>query len=275
MLKLCSYIWRLIMTWLAFILFGLASIIASLLLIIPYLILPKRNTQKLSQKLIKFSYKVLLTFLTTTSVMEVSFENLQLLRDLKGTLIIANHPTFLDVVALLSEVDAVDCIVKSALWHNPFFVGIVKTAQYINSSNPHEMISICQERLQSGHNILIFPEGTRSNPDHLQEFKRGFASIALLSQCKIIPVFFHCHPLVLTKQSKWYETSKSKFTLRVCAFPEIPVEALLSNIDDKTIQSKELSKQIESFYNILFKNNGQNANDIYQQHFASHIKLPT
>lgn len=42
--------------------------------------------------------------------------------------------------------------------------------------------------LQAGHSMIIFPEGTRSKGNGVQEFKSGFVRIAKEAQVKIVPI---------------------------------------------------------------------------------------
>src|SRR6202008_1371053 len=49
----------------------------------------------------------------------------------EGLLILANHPTLIDIVFLMAFVKHGDCIVKSALWRNPFTHATVRAAAYI------------------------------------------------------------------------------------------------------------------------------------------------
>ncbi|WP_245395071.1 hypothetical protein [methane-oxidizing endosymbiont of Gigantopelta aegis] len=39
-----------------------------------------------------------------------------------GQLIVANHPTLIDIVFLISRIPYACCIVKDSLWHNPLCV---------------------------------------------------------------------------------------------------------------------------------------------------------
>ena len=44
------------------------------------------------------------------------------------------------------------------------------------------------DKLKAGHSVLIFPEGTRSKGNGLQEFKSGFMRIAKDAQVPIVPI---------------------------------------------------------------------------------------
>src|SRR3546814_9151487 len=81
-----------------------------------------------------------------------------------GQLIIANHPTLIDVVLLLGYIPQTDCIVKASLFHNPFTRLPLHWAGYIGDSNPTQLVADCVATLKAGHSLMIFPEGTRSHP---------------------------------------------------------------------------------------------------------------
>lgn len=74
--------------------------------------------------------------LTWAGVVRVSTVNLQRLRQAKGMVVIANHPTLIDVVVLISLMPNAGCIVKQGLWRNPFLRGVVSAAGYIPIAAP-------------------------------------------------------------------------------------------------------------------------------------------
>ena len=121
-----------------------------------------------------------------------------------GSLIIANHPSLIDVVFLISLVPQVDCIVKEGLWRNPFLRWPVVWARYIANRDPRRLVADCVAALQAGRSLIVFPEGTRSVPGRLMAMKRGAAQIALLAGAPIVPVTILCDPPTLTKAESWY-----------------------------------------------------------------------
>ena len=119
------------------------------------------------------------------------------------SLIIANHPTLMDVVFLLSRIQA-DCVVKREAWRNPVLRGIVQAAGYIPNDDGPALIDACADRLEQGRSVLLFPEGSRSPANGLNPFKRGAAHVALQTGCRILPVVVSCHPPALMKGQPWY-----------------------------------------------------------------------
>lgn len=268
MLNHLIHAWRWVFSFLAYFLYGLFGIIGAVVFFIPFLILPKKITKKIAQFLIHFSYLALTKFLVITGVMAIKIENRNQLKDLKGTLIIANHPSFLDIVVLGSILPKADCIVKSSLWSNPFVGSMVRASQYIVSDNPLQLVDTCIERLNAGNNVMIFPEGTRSNPESLKDFKRGFASIAINSDCPVLPVFLTCTPPALTKKSPWYSIPSKRFVFHVNIFPPISKKNFTNKNNDTAMTSNELSSKFENFFLSLMNANEENIQPIFHQYFT-------
>ena len=132
------------------------------------------------------------------------------------TLIVANHPTLLDVVFLLSLLPQGDCVVKKEAWENRALGGIVSAVGYIPNRGGSEFVEACSARLSAGRSVLIFPEGTRSSEEGLRQFNRGAAHIALRTGCRVFPVLISCDPPALKKGQPWYAmpNSRLRYSLR-------------------------------------------------------------
>jgi len=122
----------------------------------------------------------------------------------QGQLIIANHPTLIDVVFLVSFMPRVDCIVKQGLWRNPFLRWPVSWASYIPNREGEALVADCADTLRRGNSLLVFPEGTRSIPGQPLRLQRGTAHVALAVGAPILPVTISCTAPCLTKGYPWY-----------------------------------------------------------------------
>jgi 1-acyl-sn-glycerol-3-phosphate acyltransferase len=116
-----------------------------------------------------------------------------------GILVVANHPTLMDVVFLLSFMPQGHCVVKKAAWSNPALRWIVSTAGYIPNDDGELVVDACAARLRAGESVVLFPEGSRSPLVGLRPFKRGAAHVALRSGCPVVPVLVDCTPPALKK----------------------------------------------------------------------------
>ncbi|MCL2243190.1 MAG: 1-acyl-sn-glycerol-3-phosphate acyltransferase [Treponema sp.] len=108
-------------------------------------------------------------------------------RELSSKIIVANHPSLLDVVMLLSLIPNADCIVNAYLKRN-VLTGIVLQLYILGSRDLDDILNSCTESLNQGNCLIIFPEGTRTPRGGRNILKKGAARIALTSGCGIIPI---------------------------------------------------------------------------------------
>jgi 1-acyl-sn-glycerol-3-phosphate acyltransferase len=134
-----------------------------------------------------------------------------------GQLIVANHPTLIDVCFLLGFAPAASCIVKASHFRNLITRGAVIGAGYIPNAPTEDMIHAAEAALQGGETLLMFPEGTRTVPGRPLAMQRGAANVALRAARVLTPVHISCVPSTLSKNLPWYRIPRSrpKWTLRV------------------------------------------------------------
>jgi 1-acyl-sn-glycerol-3-phosphate acyltransferase len=82
-----------------------------------------------------------------------------------------------------------------------------------------DMLDAAADALKSGQTLIIFPEGTRTQPGEAPAFHRGAASIALRGAKILTPVVIKVSPTTLTKAEPWYRIPKRRvhFSFRVGA----------------------------------------------------------
>ena len=123
--------------------------------------------------------------------------------------LVANHPTLVDVTAIIATVGNLSCVVKRILFFSPTLGPLLRFCWHINSgagdatAGAAVMVESLQ-RLRSGMTVLIFPEGTRSPEGGLRAFNRGAFEIASRADVPVVPVFLSCHPAMLSKEAPWY-----------------------------------------------------------------------
>ena len=165
-----------------------------------------------------------------------------------GQLILANHPTLIDVVLLLSVLPQVDCVVKDAVIRNPFMRASVTTANYISNDEPADLLASCVERLKAGASLLLFPEGTRSKSGRPLQFMLGAAEVAVRARAQILPIIIDCKPRFLTKRDPWYSIPRSRPHFKVTILPAVPLEQLVSGELDQRGTRHELNDALVSLF---------------------------
>lgn len=223
--------WRVAMTGFCFVIFGLGGLLLSLVWF-NLLLLVQRDRLKrrqIARRSIAICFRFFLAVARFVKVLDYQVTGLETLQQDKGCLIVANHPTLLDYVILASVLPYSDCVVKSKLLHNPFVSGVIKAADYlVNDERIDVLMEVCQQRLNDGEVILIFPEGTRTRADLPVKLQRGAANIAVRCQSDLRVVQICCQPPVVTKDSKWYQVPPTKPVFSVHVKEMIRVEHFLT-----------------------------------------------
>jgi 1-acyl-sn-glycerol-3-phosphate acyltransferase len=206
-------------------------------------ILPLKKSQK--QNLVLDTNARLFGFFTRLleklKLIEVTLVLTPLPRE--GCLIVSNHPSELDFMLLLGTLPRTQCIVKAAILKNPLLGLPMKLAGYIGNDDPFALIQNCQDEIDKGGKVLIFPEGTRTVPGQPIRFNRGAASIATLTSCKIVPVFISIEPNCLYKGQSWRDLKEFPIRCRV----EVG-EALDTQQFGSGRRTQNLHRGLESIY---------------------------
>ena len=174
------YIYRVVAKVLFFINFGFGSILLSLLLLILVVFKPIR--------LVSFFFAIFVWEMRLLGLLTLKINNKNLLKNLRSKIIVANHPSLLDVVLLISMIPNADCIVKGLLGKKNIFQIIVNTLYISNELDFAEISSRVANSLSKGNCVIIFPEGTRSVSGKPIDLKKGAARLAIESGYDIVPV---------------------------------------------------------------------------------------
>lgn len=156
------------------------------------LALGRKNRDARAQRMLRMLFRIYISILHGLGLFRVRWQGAERLRDARGTMVVANHPGLLDVVFLTAELPRAVCVMRGSLLRNPAFSGSARLAGFIRNDRGAAMIRDCRNKLASGENVLIFPEGTRTRRENgvLNPFKGGFALAAVRSgapiQCLVI-----------------------------------------------------------------------------------------
>ncbi|MBL8482999.1 MAG: 1-acyl-sn-glycerol-3-phosphate acyltransferase [Rhodocyclaceae bacterium] len=243
-------LWRGTVTVGCFAVFSVCGILGSLV-VLPLLRLAPggaHSFRRRARNLVGRSFGTLLATLQRTGVMRLELSGMDRLQGAAGALVIANHPTYIDVVALLSLLPSANCVVKADLWRNPFYWGIVRAAGYISCSSPESLLAECCASLARGEPLVIFPEGTRSRPGLPLRFQRGASHVALRAECAVLPVLITCRPITLSKGQPWWSVPERPFVLRIEVQEALAVAGMASPALNDTLRVRELTHALEHYF---------------------------
>lgn len=210
------YWWRLIATAASFSLFGIGGVLLRIL-VFPLLAMLPGDAQahrRRARATVSWTFRQFVQFMFRTGVLTYEVEGIERLGR-PGQMVIANHPSLIDVVVLIACIRDANCVVKQSLWDNPCMRGPIRAAGYISNSGSMDMLDEAAGALQDGQTLVIFPEGTRTTPGHNPEFHRGAAAIAVRGAKVVTPVVISVTPTTLTKAEPWYSIPSRRFHFRL------------------------------------------------------------
>ncbi len=248
--KLLDRAWRLIGTGFAFAFIFAGGALAAMTLfpMIACLTRPGEVRHRATREAIRRIFQFYIGMLQVLGLIRLKVDGTQALAETTGRLVVANHPTILDVVLLIALLPRVQCIVKGELWRSRYLGGTMRAAGYIrNDLGASELLAACKKAIDEGNNVLIFPEGTRTKPNTPLHMQRGFANIALLSGARIQLVTITCQPITLTKGEPWWRIPARRPDFSVSAGECLETADLLNN-EVRSLAARHLVKRLETYY---------------------------
>lgn len=245
----CNHLWRIFATGLSFLAFGVGGVLLGLLAfpLITLLVRDPQQRQRTARQLVQRSFALHFEWMRCLGVLTYEVRGRERLqRD--GLLILANHPTLIDVVLLVSLLPNADCVVKSSLARNPFTRGPVRAAGYVCNDGGPGLVDDCIAAVRRGGNLVIFPEGTRSVRGRPPVLQRGAANIAVRGRLNITPVRLSCTPMTLGKGERWYHVPLRRFHVVADIQPDIAIGDFLDAAHSEALSARRLTDTLTRYF---------------------------
>nr|WP_298689256.1 lysophospholipid acyltransferase family protein [uncultured Dongia sp.] len=249
-LNALNYVWRLLVTGIAFACFFGGGLVLALTVFPTIAVFVRREERRVraTQAVIHHTFRFYIAMLELLGIIKLEVHGVSVLLDGKGRMIIANHPTLLDVVVLMSLVPRAQCIVKAELWRSRWLGGVMRWAGYIrNDLEPEALLAACKTAMAEGKGLIIFPEGTRSRPGEALQFRRGFANIALLAEAEIQLVMIDCRPIMLSKGDPWWKIPAKRSLFRVSVGERLDAAETLS-YQYRSLAARQLVRRLQTYF---------------------------
>jgi len=202
---------RILLAALAFISFGIGGALLS------WLVLPlascdwnRVRRQRRCQRLVQATFVLFHDYMRITGL--VAFDPRRAPQPLpEGPFVlVTNHPTLIDVTALIASYGELCVVAKSSLFLNPLIGVLLRLCGHIESSKADfgarsSVVTQAVDRLQHGQRVLMFPEGSRSPAVGLRRFHAGAFTTAVEATAPILPGIIRAHPPGLKKGQAWYD----------------------------------------------------------------------
>jgi 1-acyl-sn-glycerol-3-phosphate acyltransferase len=152
-----------------------------------------------ARRIVSCAFRSFVGFMSMVGVLRWSVQGLDHWQRDRGCLVVANHPTLIDIIFLLAFFEGADCVVKASVLRNPTWKLLVRAADYVSNEDVGVLLAEAARRLQAGRTVVIFPEGTRTVPGEPLSFGAAAGAIAVRAGCECLPVLITCTPPTLYK----------------------------------------------------------------------------
>ena len=162
--------------------------------VITVFVMPFVPNRRAGQRVVRLVWIVLVKIFTALRLISVDASRL---RPVKGRIIVANHPSLIDVVLLTAAMPGVFSVAKSSLRRNPFIGFIVSRVML---TDDEKILDEARSVLSGGGNVLIFPEGTRTPlTGESPRLHRGAAQLSVRLGVPVAPVRIEVSRRILAK----------------------------------------------------------------------------
>jgi 1-acyl-sn-glycerol-3-phosphate acyltransferase len=150
-------------------------------------------------------------------LLQLETHGFETLRNLRGTVLVANHPALFDAFLLLAHLPPAACVMRVGLLRNPALCGTALLAGYVTNDSGPGFVRQGIAKLRAGENLLIFAEGTRTLHRPLNRFRHGFAMVAARAETSVQTLVIDYSGNHLTKGVSLFAPmlEPMKFVLRV------------------------------------------------------------
>lgn len=253
--------WRIVATGFCFMVFGLGGLIVLCILFPLLSLLVWRRTlrQAWARDFMSVYFGAFCKLMSVTGVISYEVRGREKLRR-RGLLIVANHPSLIDVVMLISLLRRPDCVVKTAAWRNPFMIGPALLFGFIRNQDGQQLVDDCIASVRRGNNLVIFPEGTRTRIEALlsrqvNPLQRGAANVAVRGSLAMTPVVITVTEPMLSKEQPWYRAPERRPHFVLNVRDDLNPTHLVPADTTPVLAARIVTERLSDFFNHELKKN--------------------
>jgi 1-acyl-sn-glycerol-3-phosphate acyltransferase len=180
-----------------------------------YVLLPARIGGALGRRGICGGFRLYLGALRWLGAYQLDLSAIETLHQESGVIIAPNHPHLIDALVLLAYHPDMVCVMKSALMRNLFLAAGSRLARFICNTPPRRMINEAVAALRAGEVLLLFPEGTRTLSDPVNDFQLTVGAIAKHAEARVLTLLIETDSPYLSKGWPLFRVPALPITYRV------------------------------------------------------------
>lgn len=235
-----------------FFIFGVGTIImGNIIFPLIKIILPEKWKFSAYSTVIRHSWSFFVKFLVSIKIIDVKVKDIEKIKNIKNSIIVSTHPSFIDGVVLISLIPKTTCLVAERLSTNFITKNIVNTMFIISGKSLDSIVDDSIKMLDNDFNVLIFPSGRRHKANEYPKIRKGAALLAIKSKKDIVPIRLTTNTDFLQINEPVYKPVEKQVGYLVDVLPKISVMDYIDNYNnDELVQKREISKEIsKQLYN--------------------------
>ena len=231
-----------------FFLFGVGTIVmGNIIFPLIKVLMPEKYKLQSYSNVIRKSWNFFIKFLVFIKIINVKIKDIEKIKNIKNSIIVSTHPSFIDGVILISLIPNTTCLVAERLSTNFITKNIVNTMFIISGVSLDNIVDEATKMLGKGFNVLIFPSGKRHRINEYPKIRKGAALIAIKSKKDIIPIKLTTDIDFLQINEPVNKPVSKQVEYCVDVLPKICVKDYIIKYDeDELIQKREITKDISN-----------------------------
>ena len=201
-------------------------------------LLPARWGRPLGRRAIMIGFRLYTWILQTFCACRFDLRAVDALAGEGGLVVVANHPSLLDAVLILSRLPNAVCVMKASLMRNWFFGAGARLAGYITNDSPLSLIRQARGELRAGAQLVIFPEGTRTTRWPINPCQATAGVVAARARVPVQALLIHMSSPYLGKRWGLWNPPQLPLSVSVTAGRRLPPMA----------RPGEFGAEIERYY---------------------------
>ena len=246
MLSVIRFI-RSVLVLLSFVIFGIGAIFLNFIIFpMAKFFLKDRQLLYFYSETIYNTWKWFVRILIFFKIIKLNITDLDNIKQIKQKIIVATHPSFIDILILIALIPRTTCIVKYSLSKNPILFNLVNSIFIMEDESLENLKEHTKRMIDNGFNVVIFPMGIRHRRNEFPKIKKGAATIAMNANCNIVALKYYTDFDFLFINQPVYEAGEKTVTYDLSYVGEIDVKSMLQNSENEIVKKKNITKMIAS-----------------------------
>ncbi|MEZ4448128.1 MAG: lysophospholipid acyltransferase family protein [Nannocystaceae bacterium] len=198
-------------------------------------------------RMVRFSIRFFVGYMVFWRLIEVRWPALPADFPRGAYVLVANHPTLIDTTLVLAHFRGLSTVVSRKWFDRKGLGGLLRGAGFIpgpikgSEDDGGRALEEMVATLRAGQAMIVFPEGTRSDPDRLLRFRRGAIEAAIQAGVPVVPLFIAPDRAMLLRGQPWYHFPDGKGVYQMELWPVIETAG-------KELDARELNRELHERY---------------------------